>query len=195
MFIAAGMQIPARVRSPSSWMSFYCFCISTLWHSGFKQGVHSHERPSMIHVSPRRAYTVREWIGVLASFCLSKTMSLQGVAGSRSPYMEAFSGAWLQACMAAASTHCGVCPWLQFCKIWGREFIDALSYVSQSLSIHEFTENLQSLQKTVWAQASRTQRSSPLERSPGQSTYTVAEEGLGTWGMHPSHHETPTCWV
>lgn len=76
-------------------------------------------------------------------------MSLQGVAGSLSPYTEAFSGAWLQACMTAASTHCGFCPWLQFCHRWGMEFIDALSYVSQSLSVHEFTENLPSLQGTV----------------------------------------------
>lgn len=108
----------------------------------FKQGVHNHERPSMIHVSPRRAHTVREWIGVLASFCLSKKTNLQGVAGSLSPYMEAFSGAWLQASMAATSTHCGFCPWLQLCQRWGREFIDALSYVSQSLSVQKSLQKI-----------------------------------------------------
>lgn len=79
---------------------------------------------------------MREWIGVLASLCLSKKMSLQGVVGSLRPYTEAFSGAWLQACMAAASTHCGFCPWLQFCQRWGRGFIDVLSDVIVSHILH-----------------------------------------------------------
>lgn len=65
---------------------------------------------------------------------------LRGVEGSLSPYMEALSGAWSQASLAVASTHCGFCPRLQLCQRC-RELIDTPNYLTQSHSVHEFTEH------------------------------------------------------
>lgn len=56
----------------------------------------------MIRVGPLVGPAQMDW--GTDSLCLSKKMSFQGVVGSLSPYMETFSGAWLQACVAAAST-------------------------------------------------------------------------------------------